>query len=169
MKYTDTMVTFSEVPDKISLCINISGCPNRCPGCHSPELWEDIGTELNEDSLTKLINKNEGITCVCFMGGDADPEYVLKLAKFIKEKFPIKTCWYSGQDYEKIQHYRPYKSLDYLKVGPYKEECGGLDNPNTNQHLLKIEYAGTTCNGYQENWKFYDITSKFWKNEQSNS
>ena len=73
MKYTDTMVTFSEVPDKISLCINISGCPNRCPGCHSPELWEDIGTELNEDSLTKLINKNEGITCVCFMGGDADP------------------------------------------------------------------------------------------------
>ena len=61
MKYTDTMVTFNEVPDEISLCINISGCPNRCPGCHSPELWEDIGTELTKESLKDLIDKMGGV------------------------------------------------------------------------------------------------------------
>ena len=38
MKYTDTQVTFSEFPDEIALCINISNCPWHCPGCHSPEL-----------------------------------------------------------------------------------------------------------------------------------
>ena len=51
MKYTDTQITFSEFPDEIALCINISNCPFHCPGCHSPELWEDIGTELTYDEV----------------------------------------------------------------------------------------------------------------------
>ena len=38
LKYLNCQVTFAEVPDEISLCINITNCPNRCPGCHSPEL-----------------------------------------------------------------------------------------------------------------------------------
>ena len=64
MKYTDTQITFTEFPDEISLCINISNCSFHCPGCHSPELWEDIGTELTEEELSKLIEANNGITCV---------------------------------------------------------------------------------------------------------
>ena len=27
LKYVDTMVTFSEVPSEITLCINVSNCP----------------------------------------------------------------------------------------------------------------------------------------------
>ena len=46
LKYVDTKVTFSEVPDEISLCISISNCPNHCKGCHSPYLAEDIGKPL---------------------------------------------------------------------------------------------------------------------------
>lgn len=30
VKYTDIQVTFREIPDEITLCINISGCPNHC-------------------------------------------------------------------------------------------------------------------------------------------
>ena len=56
MKYLDTMITFSEFPDEIALCINITNCPFHCPGCHSPELWEDIGTELTFDEVLKLID-----------------------------------------------------------------------------------------------------------------
>ena len=56
MKYTDTQIGFQEFPDEISLLINISNCPFHCPGCHSPELWEDVGTELNYDEVEKLIN-----------------------------------------------------------------------------------------------------------------
>ena len=67
MKYTGAEITFAEVPDEITLCINISNCPCHCKGCHSPYLAEDIGEELTEDSLHKLISSNEGITCVAFM------------------------------------------------------------------------------------------------------
>lgn len=167
MKYTDTMITFREVPDEVSLCINISGCPNRCNGCHSPELWEDIGTELNEESLTALIDKNEGITCVCFMGGDADPEYVRKLALFVKTHyFSIKTCWYSGKTLTEINDVdlEPY---DYIKVGPYKEELGGLDSPSTNQRFFIVYRVISPTS--EPHYELKNITNKFWKNEQSNS
>ena len=50
VKYVDTLVTFAEFPNEISLCINISGCPNHCPGCHSPYLAQDIGEVLNKES-----------------------------------------------------------------------------------------------------------------------
>ena len=84
-KYTDTMVTFAEVPDEIVLCINISNCPVHCPDCHSKELWQDIGTPLTEEPLERLILTNPGITCVAFMGGDKDPESILQLCKYIKK------------------------------------------------------------------------------------
>ena len=56
MKYVDTLVSFSEIPDEITLCINISQCPNNCKGCHSPWLREDVGEDLNIESLENRIN-----------------------------------------------------------------------------------------------------------------
>ena len=73
MKYVDTKVVFSEIPDEITLAINISGCPVKCSGCHSKYLWEDVGEPLNSDSLHHLIENHKGITCVAFMGGDSSP------------------------------------------------------------------------------------------------
>ena len=46
IKYTDTQIVFSEIPDEITLAINISNCQNNCPGCHSPYLKQNIGKEL---------------------------------------------------------------------------------------------------------------------------
>lgn len=169
MKYTDTMITFREVPDEVSLCINISGCPNRCKGCHSPELWEDIGTELNEESLTKLINENDGITCVGFMGGDANPDYIIKLSKFVKDNFSLKTCWYSGREQKNGVQDLHCEVFDYIKLGSYKEDLGGLDSPTTNQQLFKVNVLNQTYDRFQITYYLDDITSKFWKNEQSNS
>ena len=42
MKYINTMVTFEEIPDMITLCINIAECPHHCSGCHSPFLWDNF-------------------------------------------------------------------------------------------------------------------------------
>ena len=81
LKYTTNLVTFSEVPDEISLCINISNCPHHCPSCHSPELRGDIGEPLTETVIEDLLTSNRGVTCVCFMGGDAEPLEVNKLSK----------------------------------------------------------------------------------------
>lgn len=72
LKYVDTKITFSEIPNEISLCINFSNCPHKCEGCHSLYLGEDIGEELNCSVLQKLIEDNRGISCICFMGGDSE-------------------------------------------------------------------------------------------------
>lgn len=150
LKYVETLVTFSEFPDEISLCINISQCPFHCVGCHSPHLAMDIGEPLTEGVLLELINKNKGITCVGFMGGN--PEEVNKLAALIKPI--IKVGWYSGADHlsEKID----LSNFDYIKLGPYKEEFGPLTSRTTNQIMLEID---NSCGRPITK----DITSKFWK------
>ena len=131
-------IVCQEIPDEISLAVNISCCPNRCPGCHSPWLWEDAGEPLTEDFLSALIGKySAAITCFCFMGGDADTIEVERLAKWIKTHYPhLKTAWYSGS--EKIADGFDLAVLDFIKVGPYKQELGGLKSPKTNQALYKI-------------------------------
>ena len=153
IKYVNSMVTFSEFPNEISLCINISQCPCHCPGCHSSYLAEDIGEPLGELALHKLITKNKGITCVGFMGGDIEPKSVNALAQYIKTEYNLKVGWYSGRN-----HLSPEIDLqyfDYVKLGPYVEERGGLDNPNTNQVMLEID---NTCGRPITK----DITSYFW-------
>ena len=76
LKFTESMVTFSEFPDEISLCINISRCPCHCEVCHSSYLANDIGEPLYLETVYDLIDKNEGITCLGLMGGDAEPLYI---------------------------------------------------------------------------------------------
>ena len=158
VKYTNSMVTFREFPDEISLCIDISGCPNHCKGCHSPWLWEDTGTELTIEELDRLIQANDGISCIGFMGGDQDPEYINNLAKHVKANYSIKTGWYSGK--HDLSTKMDWSLWDYIKLGPYIEEKGGLDNPNTNQRM----YCFTPKNIHS--WP-KDITYKFWKNDSN--
>lgn len=74
LKYTDTKVCFQEIPDEITLCINLSRCPCHCKNCHSSYLAEDIGDVLTITRIEKLIKANKGITAICFMGGDNDPK-----------------------------------------------------------------------------------------------
>ena len=140
MKYVETMVVFREVPDEVTLAINISNCPVKCPGCHSSYLAQDIGEELDKESLAMLVKRNPGISCVSFMGGDAEPAKVGQLAIEVKEIDPsLKTCWYSGRD---LEHAKPnLEVLDFVKVGPYIEEMGPLDSPTTNQRFYKIEHS----------------------------
>lgn len=159
MKYLDYAVTFSEFPDEISLCINISNCPFHCPGCHSPELWKDKGIELSQRKLEKLISENEGISLVGFMGGE--PSIVNMLAEVVHKK-GLKVGWYWGGD--NIPKEIDIKWFDYIKIGPYIQEKGGLDNPNTNQRF----YAkGSTLHKMDANSEMlYDVTYKFWKHEK---
>lgn len=144
------MVTFSEFPDEISLCINISQCPCHCTGCHSSYLAEDIGEPLGELTLHKLITENKGITCVGFMGGDAEPKSVNALAQYIKTEYNLKVGWYSGR--QTLSKDIEIDNFDYIKIGPYIEEYGPLNNPNTNQKMYLVD-----------NGQLIDITSKFWK------
>ena len=164
LKYTDIAVTFREVPNEISLCINISGCPIHCPDCHSKELWEDVGKNLTSEVLNDMIEKHKGITCVCFMGGDSHPEEVNELAKFIKRNLDpnILTCWYSGK--ETLTELTDLEYWDFIKLGPYIKERGGLDNPNTNQKFYEVKMTRKVDKHFNPIYTLEDITNLFQKN-----
>ena len=156
MKYVDAKVVFSEIPDEITLAINISGCPIRCPDCHSKYLWEDVGKPLDRDSLHSLIEKNNGVSCLAFMGGDANITYLQTLIYWVKTRYPeLKVAWYSGR--EEPLKVSDVKYLDYIKIGPFIKERGPLNDRNTNQRLYKMHHLN------EGKVRIEDITSKFWK------
>ena len=145
----DVSVVFREIPDQICLAINISGCPHRCPGCHSPYLRENLGEYLTTNIISSLIKRNYGITCILFMGGDADKEYIKELASYVKT-LGLLVGWYSGEDSLDLDYYKNW--FDYIKVGSYKKELGPLNGKTTNQRLYKIS---KDC--------VKDITYLFWR------
>lgn len=159
LKYVDTAITFSEFPDEISLCINISNCPHKCEGCHSPYLREDIGTPLTMEVVDKLIKENEGITCIGFMGGDNDWKSLDKLFELIKFAYPkLKIGWYSGSSGIPIQgEDMNLINLDYIKIGPYIKEKGPLNSKTTNQKMFQVLRKDLHM------WSLKDITYKFQK------
>lgn len=152
LKYTDTAVTLREIPLEVTLCINISNCPCHCKGCHSSYLAQDIGEDLSIERLTQLGTEAEGITCIAFMGGDADPKRINRLAKWVKEELDLNVAWYSGRD--TISNEINLENFDYIKVGRYDEFLGPLNSRTTNQRLYKVVGG-----------KLFDITNRFWNED----
>ena len=151
LKYVDSKVVFAEIPDEVTLAINISNCPCQCKDCHSSYLAQDIGEPLDLQHLTDLIDTNKGITCVCIMGGDANPSEVDDIAQDIKEYYPeLKVGWYSGR--QELSNSIDLSNFDYIKLGPYKEEFGPLNSKTTNQRFYKVNEK-----------ELIDITNLFWK------
>ena len=155
----DTQIVFAEIPDEICLAINLSCCPHHCPGCHSPYLRDDIGEELTVDIVKDLVKKNPGATCVLFMGGDNDLESLYEIARGF---WDLKTAWYTGSKEEEIDFYKFGWVFDYIKVGPYIQEKGPLNNPNTNQKLYKIDKLVNQGTIIRE-----DITKRFWSHDNN--
>ena len=155
LKYVNTGIVFQEIPDEVTLAINISNCPCRCPGCHSHYLWEDIGLPLDTDAIDDFVEKyGRDITCIAFMGGDADPKGINLLAQYIHEEFPqFKVAWYSGR--LRIPAGIRKSDFDYLKIGPYIRHLGPLNKPTTNQRLYSL----------QEDGSLKDITYRFWRKQ----
>ena len=153
LKYVNTGIVFQEIPDEVTLAINISNCPCRCPGCHSQYLWEDIGLPLDTNALDDfLVEYGNDITCVAFMGGDADPKGINLLAQYIHEEHPqFHVAWYSGRI--RIPAIVNLKDFDYIKIGPFIRHLGPLKTPTTNQRLYRILPSGER----------EDITARFWR------
>jgi len=153
LKYVNTGVVFQEIPDEVTLSINISNCPCHCPGCHSQYLWQNIGKPLTPITLDRIIHEyGSDITCICFMGGDSEPTYVNTLARYLHREHPgLKVAWYSGRS--RVPSTVHKVDFDYIKVGPYIAHLGCLKDRTTNQRLYK-RAAGDD---------FLDITERFWK------
>ncbi|MCR5679689.1 MAG: anaerobic ribonucleoside-triphosphate reductase activating protein [Prevotella sp.] len=153
LKYVNTAVVFQEIPDEVTLAINIANCPCRCPGCHSHYLWEDIGIPLDTAAIDAFVGKfMPDITCIAMMGGDADPKGVNLLAQYIHEEYPqLKVAWYSGR--LRVPPVVCKADFDYIKIGPFIRHLGPLNQRTTNQRMYRRK----------DNGEFEDITYRFWK------
>lgn len=131
--YTKNVV-FQEVPNEISLSFSIAGCKNNCKNCS----WKncDIKAKKLTDSLYKsFLHKYKGyISCILFLGGEWNSEDLINKLKLAKE-YGFKTCLYTGL-YDVDNKIK--ENLDYLKVGPYIEELGGLNSLKTNQKFFDL-------------------------------
>ena len=155
LKYANFDIVFQEVPDEVTLAINITNCPNQCPGCHSKYLWENTGQKLDTNALNRLVEQyKSGITCVCFMGGDNEPESVAQLARQVKKDYGVKVAWYSGKN--ELPQNVSTDHFDYIKVGRYVAELGGLDSLTTNQRMMQRLADG----------RVRDITGRFRANKK---
>jgi len=144
------MITFQEVPNEVAMSFLITGCSLKCSHCHSASAWNwEIGTKLTPEVLSKLIEPYRNlITTVLFLWGEWEEENLLELIKTVKEAW-FKTALYTGLNKEQISP-RLWNGLNYIKVGPYKKETGGLSSPTTNQKMYSLN-----------KWRAKDITYYF--------
>ena len=144
LKYLNYSIYVKEIPDELSLGITCIGCPVHCSECHSKHVWDinsnNIGKELTYNELHKIFYPNHKlVSCLLFFGGEWD-DNLLYIIKEFKTRFTHKVGLYTGLDLPTIldRYSLLLNTLDYIKVGPYIPEFGGLDNPNTNQRLYKL-------------------------------
>ena len=160
LKYLYCNEIFAEVPGEITLGISISGCIIHCRGCHSMELWEDKGDPLTLESLKELLDAHEGITCLCLLGGEQDIDTLTELFQYAYQR--VRTAWYCGLDMVPKDKLGIMQYLDFLKLGHYDYELGGLTSPTTNQRFFQIEHFP---NG---EYMRIDVTNKFYKQKKEN-
>ena len=143
-----TSVVLEEIPDRVSLAVDISNCRGNCTGCHSPFLKGDIGEELTPAVIDRLVGENWGVNCFLFLGEGQDLQTLLSLAAHVRS-LGLEAALYSGREEVEAEL---WQAFDYLKVGPYRPECGPLNSPTTNQRLYRLAGGVRT-----------DITSRFWE------
>ena len=135
MYFYSKNIVFQEVPNEISLSFSIAGCPNNCKNCS----WKNCDKKeslLDKDLYLSFLNKYKSLaTCVLFLGGEWVKETLIDFLKTAKD-YGYKTCLYTGKNdvSNEIK-----EQLDYLKVGPYIEELGGLASEKTNQKFIDLK------------------------------
>lgn len=140
-----TDVVLEEVPDRVTLAVEIPNCQGSCPGCHSSFLKLDLGKELTAAEADRLVEDNFGVNCFLFLGEGNDHEALMKLAAHLRDSHPkLELALYSGR--QEVEE-EIYEAFDFVKVGPYVEALGPLSEASTNQRMY---------------YHREDITSRFW-------
>lgn len=159
-----TEVVLEEIPDKVTLAVEVSNCPGRCEGCHSPFLREDIGEELTAAGIDRLLADNFGVNCFLFLGEGRDLEALLRLARHVREAHRgVAVALYSGR--AEVPEEEVWEAFDYVKVGPYIPSRGPLDAPTTNQRLYEVsDGIASSPDGSARVCRLRtDITPRFWR------
>lgn len=116
--------------------IYVSGCTQKCPGCHNEELWDyGVGEAYNTNILKWSDESSKMIDRIFILGGeplDQDPEHMMEL---LRDAYNTKKELWLWTSYEIDQVPEEVKDLvDVIKVGKYEK-----DNPNTRD---TVSYCG---------------------------
>ena len=162
LKYVPQMtsVVMEEIPDRVTLAVDISNCPGHCEGCHSPFLRKDIGEPLTASVIDTLVRDNFGVNCFLFLGEGRDPSALLQLAAHARS-LGLAVALYSGR--QEVED-AIWAAFDYVKVGPYRPECGPLNRRSTNQRLYRSlgPDENTPADLCKAGRAFQDMTPRFW-------
>ena len=167
MKYIYNGILFQEIPDEITIGFTLLGCTRHCKGCHSSKYWDinldpEIGYTFYVTNIIRDVYSNpmnNAATTVCFFGGDwncssfFDVVLDFKYDMYRNSSYhKYKLAWYTGLDEYKAINDITIELFNYIKVGEYNKELGGLRSKTTNQKLFKTR-------------ELTDITSRFWREE----
>ena len=157
IKYVPEMtnVVLEEIPDRLTLAIDISNCTGLCEGCHSPFLRRDVGVELTPEAIDSLTAGNFGINCFLFLGEGNAPPALMSAANSVRRAYPsLALGLYSGR--ESVEE-DVWELFDYVKIGPFRPSCGPLNKTTTNQRLYRILHNADGTRTVD------DITARFWR------
>lgn len=130
-------VVIQEMPLFVNLAFYVKGCPLRCKGCHSPDLWTTKnGKELSLSLFSTVLNKyTKLVDNILFFGGEWNldfPDYI-----HTAKKHGFKTTLFTGLELNELNF--DYTILDFIKTGRYIEDRGGLLNTDSNQKLFDVQ------------------------------
>jgi anaerobic ribonucleoside-triphosphate reductase activating protein len=89
--------------------IYFSGCTHSCKGCHNKESWcPDNGKLVNLEYLEEIVNEinsNPLLDGITLSGGDPlyNPEEMLEIVKYLKEKTGMNIWLYTGYTIEELR------------------------------------------------------------------
>ena len=139
----------------------VSGCRNKCEGCHNPESWNfKFGKKFDKKTLDYILKLLERpyIAGFTLCGGEVFEEENQKICyrilKKIKKKFPNKNiwCWTGYQLHDLLKKGKKHtiytnKMLSYIDVlvdGPFILSKRDISDNNrwrgsTNQRVINLK------------------------------
>ena len=166
-------ITFAEVPNKCAVFLELGDCKRRCKGCHTPELCKPMTDEdcMTVEKCVEIVDSflDDGANAIVVLGGTDCHSFTLESLQGLLDKLSeyAPLCLYSGSDDTKTMlDFARDSGCTYVKVGSYKEECGGLQQPTTNQRFYKLEYDQIIDfkeRNYSCRSMWVDKTAEFWR------
>lgn len=149
VRYHNFDVVFAEIPGETTLALNITGCPNRCPGCPQPALAGGRRARARRGGTAGAAGRyGRSVTCVAFMGGDAGPHKIARLAGTVRKTCPeLRTAWYSGR--EELPEGFEAAAFDYVKLGGMGRGTGSADGADDQPAALP-DRTGRDDGGHHE-------------------
>ena len=145
--------TFKEtIVDGIGLRYSLyfSGCTHKCKGCHNEYSWNpENGDTVTYEMLERIaeeINTNAMLDGITISGGDPlfNPEDMIKVLRFLKEKTGKDIWMYTGYTLEQIRKDEKRNAcLEYVDVlvdGPFIKQLYTPDlqfKGSSNQRIIK--------------------------------